>query len=441
MTTSIDQAGSYPPNQRMLTAQPASSRSMIIIVVGLSLLGLGLMIFISLHTSQPVTTISIRPARTGETEYCLNCHTGIEAISASHSIEEFGCVSCHGGDRSALEEDAAHTGLVRNPSAPETVEQYCGECHAGQIATVQRSIMTTYAGAIGLIRRTFGLQPDSVAQYAVQAVGHLQAFTPTASDPSSVQTFADNCLFCHVNGEGLPADSFYRSTGCATCHVLFADDGLYVGTDPTISRTEPGHAQTHQFTTAIPYSQCNHCHNRGNYDLRTMTFVPRDDVPVDLPSEREQRAHDYYQPISQFTLCEWELDCIDCHTSQEVMGAGLLYNDSAEAQYTQCQTCHGTPDSPPLETVVMSPDELAMTWADLNPHVDLSVGDTVMLTERGEPLYNIRRIADEWVLTGKATGETYTVPLVQGSTCQQDPTHQVSSACHECHTYDRETAP
>ncbi|MBK8025791.1 MAG: hypothetical protein IPK19_31470 [Chloroflexi bacterium] len=172
-----------------------------------------------------------------------------------------------------------------------------------------------------------------------------------------------------------------------------------------------------------------------------MAFVPRADMPVELPSEREQRVHDYYQPIGQFTLCEWELDCIDCHTSQEVMGSAIITNDRSETQYTQCQTCHGTLDAAPLETMVLSPDDLAMTRSELNPNVELSVGDTIMMTERGEPLHNIRRIADQWVLTGKATGETYTIPLVQGSSCQQDLEDQSSASCHRCHAYDRETSP
>jgi len=390
---------------------------------------------------QQPTVVSIIPTLTGQPERCLTCHNGVEEISASHTIEEFGCVSCHGGDRLALDADSAHTGMVRNPAALETAQQYCGDCHPAQVVTIQRSIMTTYAGAIALIRRAFGLQADSTAAYAVAPIGHLQAFAPTESDPQAVHTFAENCLYCHIDGEGLSAEYFYRSTGCATCHVLYADDGLYTGNDPTISRTEAGHGQTHQFTTAIPYTQCNHCHNRGNYDLRTMTFVPLDDMPAEMDSATEQRVHDYYQPISQFTRCEWELDCVDCHTSHEIMGDAVIYNDRAEARYVECQTCHGTLDTLPLEGVVSTEDDQAMKLANLNPHVDLSVGDTILVTERGEPLYNIRRIDDQWVLTGKATGETYTIPMVQGTTCQQDANEQSSAACHECHTYDRSISP
>jgi hypothetical protein len=173
-----------------------------------------------------------------------------------------------------------------------------------------------------------------------------------------------------------------------------------------------------------------------------MAFLPREDMPADPPLNGDaQRVHDYYQPIGEFTRCEWELDCIDCHTSNEVMGNGVLYNNRSEAQYNQCSSCHGSLDAPPPSHVVQYDNELAMTLANLNPNVELSVGDSILVTEQNEPRYNVRLVNGQWVLTGKATGITYSVPLVTGSSCQQDPGNQSSAACHECHTYDREALP
>lgn len=386
--------------------------------------------------------VTLTPARTGQPERCLTCHNGIEPISASHSMAEFGCVSCHGGDGRSIDATAVHTGMVNNSASADNAQTYCGECHPAQVLMVDRSIMTTYAGAITLIRRAFGLQDTDQAEYAAHAVGELKQFSPAPTDPQPVHDFAATCQTCHTSTEPQQTNYFYRGTGCATCHVLYADDGLYSGGDPTISKTEPEHAQTHTFTTSIPYTQCNHCHNRGNYDLRTMTFVPRDDIPAESSlTGGALRLHDYYQPIAQFTRCEYELDCIDCHTQQEIMGDGILYNNRSEAQYVQCKTCHGTLDAPPLETVVQSSADLAMTRANLNALVDLAVGDTIMATERGEPLYNVRRVGDDWILTGKVTGQTYSVPLVQGSTCQQNAADQASASCHQCHSVDRALTP
>ncbi len=406
----------------------------------LLLIGFGMLVAASWLTA-PRPVLEITPTRSGQPERCLTCHQGIEPVSAAHPTEAFGCVSCHGGDRLATDQDAAHAGMVRNPGALETAEQYCGECHAAQVVLVQRSLMATYAGAIGLIRRSFGLQPDGEARFAVTETGHLQAFAPAVGEPALVQRFAETCMTCHLYAEPQAADYYYRSTGCSSCHVLYADDGRYRGGDPTINRDEAGHPAQHIFTLAIPYSQCNHCHNRGNYDLRTMTFIERDDLPPHRElSEPARRLHEYYQPISQFTRCEWQLDCIDCHTSLEVMGDSQLYSSRSQAQYIQCATCHGTLDQPPLETTVQSAADVALKRAALNPLVDLRVGDTVMMTDRGEALWHIQKRGAGWVLTGKATGKQYTLPLVTGSACQQQPDQQESRYCHQCHAYDREAA-
>jgi hypothetical protein len=187
----------------------------------------------------------------------------------------------------------------------------------------------------------------------------------------------------------------------------------------------------HTLTTAISYEQCNACHNRGNYDLRTMQFVERLDAPTD-------RLHAYYQPIAQFTRCEWTLDCIDCHTRSEAMGDGDLHPSQADIQYIQCKTCHGTRAEPPLTRTLTDPDDLAFRLAFLNPVLDLQIGDTILVTENGEPLWNIRQLPDgTYELFGKATGQRFTFRAVMDTGCQQNPDEQESRYCHQCHAVDR----
>lgn len=67
----------------------------------------------------------------------------------------------------------------------------------------------------------------------------------------------------------------YRSSGCSGCHVVYANDrdplhsagygqygndGKTITSDPTIPKTESGHPLKHEFTRAIPTSQCMVCH-------------------------------------------------------------------------------------------------------------------------------------------------------------------------------------
>jgi hypothetical protein len=72
----------------------------------------------------------------------------------------------------------------------------------------------------------------------------------------------------------------YRSSGCSACHVVYANDrspsnsgwwskygnqGLSFSKDPTIPKNERGHPIVHQFSRAVPSSQCMNCHmHQGN---------------------------------------------------------------------------------------------------------------------------------------------------------------------------------
>jgi hypothetical protein len=402
--------------------------------------------------------VQIIPTLTNRPELCLTCHHGIEEISPSHPVATFGCTTCHGGDGLALNADLAHAGMYggRNPADLAVVDVACGgaKCHNGDpaagrdhIARVMGSIQATYAGAIAQVRFAFGAQPDATARMGIRAVQDAQilspkgvpsltAFASNASDPLPVQKFAANCLTCHLSAQPIAQPYLYRATGCAACHLLYDNDGLYKGEDPTLSRSEPGHARAHRLTTAIPYTQCNHCHNRGNYNLPRMAFVERNDLAASADATAPRLAA-YYQPIGQFTRCEWELDCIDCHTTRDAMGDGDLYSRATDAQGTRCRTCHGTLWEAPARATITDADDVALRQAEVNGKYTLQVGDQVVVTERGEKLGHVRWTGGRLVLTMKATGQTYTIPPVQGSACEQKPDAQASRDCHACHAVRR----
>jgi len=419
------------------------------------------------RTGQPVD-IRMRevvPAMTGQPERCVTCHMGLVEISAAHPVESFGCISCHGGDGFALQSEQAHQGLRggKNPSVMLIVQANCGRgCHSGlndddqnHVDRVLRGLQGTYTGGITAVRFAFGAQPDEAPIYGVYEVTdeastsatgitRLDAFPHNSEHPID-QQFAQNCLEagCHLSAEPREAPYFYRSTGCAACHVIYENDGLYRGDDPTLPRDEPGHMARHQFTTAIPFYQCNHCHNRGNYSLRQMDFLLREDLPPvgppisdQMPSEG-RRLVEYYQPVGLFTLCEWELDCIECHTAYEIMGDGDIHPRKAEVQYTRCKTCHGTIEKLPDVVTVTEVHQFALRQANLNPYYDLQIGDMVIETERGELKGNIKLVEDKLVLTSQVDGKTYPVNPVVGTECGQKVDEQESRYCHECHAYQR----
>jgi hypothetical protein len=417
---------------KWLRHQPSHTFAQLTLVAGIALI-----LSAVFAIGSPAAFDSTTPFQMQTADRCTTCHSGIEPISTVPQMASLGCATCHGGNRLATTEGEAHTNMVRNPGSLEVADKYCGTCHAAQIIQVRRAVMSTYTGAIGFVRRTYGLQSDGQAAYAIQSIGHLKAFAAHAEDPRPVQQFSVQCLSCHLSAAPISSVFFYRSTGCSSCHLLYDDNGLYQGSDPTIPKNKPGYPAHHEFTTAIPFGQCNHCHNRGNYDLRSMTFLNRADLPAPSNLSVEAlRARECYQPIGRFTRCEFELDCLDCHTGQEVMGNGVLYNNRSDAAYIRCNTCHGTLDKLPAEKVIQDTSDLAIRLSQLNPQVDdLKVGMTIMITQRGELLWNIHREGDQWVMIGKVTGVRYTVPLVFGSKCQQKPDQQESHYCHQCHAY------
>jgi hypothetical protein len=164
-----------------------------------------------------------------------------------------------------------------------------------------------------------------------------------------------------------------------------------------------------------------------------MTFLQRTDQP-----QPKNRLQNYYQPIAQFTKCEYTLDCIDCHTRTEAMGDGDIHSNEANIQYIQCKTCHGTPTQLPLTKILTDPNDIAFRQAQLNPAVDLKLGDTVIVTDKGEPIWNTRGLPDgNYQLVGKATGQVFTFRPVMGSGCTQNGIDQSSAYCHTCHAVQR----
>jgi hypothetical protein len=404
-----------------------------------------LALFISaLDESRRPKPVALIPMLTGQVEYCLTCHSDLAQISKSHPLQTFGCVLCHGGERLALDANLAHSTMRggKNPSDFSVVQSSCGgaNCHSGtpesysnHIQRATTSIQATYAGAIANICYTFGAQPDLKARlgiFAVQVPGGtsgitaLAAFDPARETNPYVKAFGQNCLTCHLSAQPLPGSEYFRFTGCAACHT------------PTQSADRSNAQQIqsnqiHKLTTAISYTQCDTCHNRGNYDLRTIKFEPRQDLPAD-------RLHDYYQPIAQSTSCEWKLDCVDCHTRTEAMGDGNLYSVKKDIQYIQCKTCHGTLTELPHTRTLTDPNDLAFRLALLNPAVDLKLGDTILVTEKDEPLWNTLVLPDgTYQLVGKATGHVFPFKPVLGSACMQNGIDQSSAYCHTCHAVNR----
>ncbi len=407
----------------------------------------------------PGGVVGLDVAATGERELCLTCHAGIEEMSRSHPLE-LGCVVCHGGQPLALDKDVAHQGLAggANPSALDVVERGCGaaglggdRCHGGgelqrdHVARVMRSLQATYAGGTGTVLQTFsGFEtPTGVAAQVRDArarggLDELAGLDAVASGPPPAgQTARDlksSCIDggCHLwSGGGGVEGSEAHAAGCAACHVRTDGSGQYQGSDEAAAGLEIAGGGRHELTTAIPFTQCDTCHNRGIYDLRGLVFHVRDDVtPAEMYSGSERS---YYRPGERYARCEVTLACIDCHAQAEVMGDGRLLPGKAAAVRTRCSTCHGTPDLGPRLHTVSANDTTLLALGRASGVYDVAAGDR-LATSGGEYVLSSARWTDDGLtVVDKVDGARHPVPLVRDSACEQDGSSQRADYCHTCH--------
>ena len=110
----------------------------------------------------------------------------------------------------------------------------------------------------------------------------------------------------------------YRSSGCTGCHVIYANDrdprhsgpyakygntGMTQTLDPTIPKNRSGHPIRHEFTRAIPSSQCMVCHMHqpniyvnsyyGNIQIDYET-----DAPKFWPEKQRYPSHEEVREIN-----------------------------------------------------------------------------------------------------------------------------------------------
>jgi len=111
----------------------------------------------------------------------------------------------------------------------------------------------------------------------------------------------------------------FRSSGCSSCHVVYANDrdprhsGPYAKfghngetqtVDPTIAKNEKGHPITHEFSRAIPTSLCMNCHMHQpnvfvNSYLGYTMWDYESDAPKMWPKEQRYPTHAEIREINK----------------------------------------------------------------------------------------------------------------------------------------------
>ena len=278
-----------------------------------------------------------QPAPGGPDE-CLRCHSTLAepryATPAASFAEDvhrqrgFTCVSCHGGNASAADQDAAKAPGTGFRGAPRGAAQIaaCASCHSDA----------------ELMRRFVPRQRvDQAAEYAVSVHGQRLA----AGD-----TKVATCASCH-GAHGIRVASDARSpvfptnvaATCASCHADPSHMAGYTGADggplSTSQRAdyERGvHFEALTKANDLSAPTCNDCH--GNHGAAP----PGVDAVANVCGTchavfAERFAASSHAPI-------FEKGCVECHGNHAVPHPSDAMLGTAEG--SACAACHTEADDP-----------------------------------------------------------------------------------------------
>ncbi len=294
-------------------------------------------------------------------ESCLNCHADMTGFSPYHNPQNIGCASCHLGQVQEADKDKAHKGMVLIPGNLSTINQTCAtaNCHPSEADRISKSLMTTNSGIVTVNKLLFEELHHTDTLIRIADIGH-----------SAAETHLRNlCFTCHLDKEKehyAVSNELSRGGGCVACHLNYTHQ-----TTAEIDITDNIHPA---LNLQIDNGKCFGCHSRSgrittNYegwyeidefaDSLAMAYHDRwinDEMPrgthqtslydslVDSDGKvrylRLLRDGRVFGKAPEDVHHSYGLACIDCHSSQEVMGDGHAYKHQADALKVQCSDCH-----------------------------------------------------------------------------------------------------
>jgi hypothetical protein len=286
---------------------------------------------------------------------------------------------------------------------------------------------------------------DALMLQPPQPDGRVEPGSPLQDLVASATLFL--CSDCHAGTSGgLARTGQFRSGGCTSCHMPYASDGRYTGTDLTVPPGEPAdpdalvpperpHVRVHTLTVAPDDEACATCHSGTNQtalqywglridDNRAVALgfqYPANPFGWQTASERFQSSDTWLGRTEDQVLSFEDYDgdgrddtppdihaergmaCIDCHGSRDLHG-GTRWSDadlvtrtdltsgqivSRQDQHVgiRCTSCHGTVSSSPetvscLDVVGVSADCVADAFGNPVRNVTVDAAGEVWLRSR-----------------------------------------------------------
>jgi hypothetical protein len=389
----------------------------------------------------PATLPPSLPVVASRPEGCLVCHRGVTGLGNSHRPEAVGCASCHGGDVFTLDKARAHAGMQTIAGNLASAVRGCGQaaCHATIVPRLERSVMTTMSGIVAVDRDVFGEATGASGT----APPHVERLSRTDADTHLRQL----CASCHLGATKSalgPNGEDTRGGGCNACHLVYSAEAR-----EALARYEAGKLRgpadaptVHPaLSLDIDDGQCFGCHSRSGristsyegwhemHEAPAEVMRPAAVSPSRFRTLEDRRVFERVMPdIHQ----QRGMDCIDCHTSVEVMGDGVAHGRKSEQLRVRCEDCHAAPGARMLvvPAAAIDPESRRIlgvrAWPGPVPshHARTPAGDTlvnVVLDPAGVPH-----------LVRKRTGELRTLKA-SAPVCVEGRGHTRLS-CGSCHT-------
>lgn len=389
-----------------------------------------------------------------ETSTCVKCHQGLELASPTHGD----CVACHGGDAAAEDKEVSHRGMFgkKNPGHPQVWDKTCGRCHAYQLSRVRSNLMTTATGMIKNIQLTW--EGEDGKLYAAQGLetfaadGTALKLEPVAAlDHISGELYRKFCSLCHVALESNQVWTGSHGAGCTACHFPYNDNATYEGDDPTVKGKWP-YSKTHTMAALPDNEVCFRCHNRSG--RIALAYQGMNDGNNSLvPTEGVYPGPKLISGVRNATSIppdihhEKGMECIDCHTSRDIMGDGYAYENMYLQTEIACEDCHGgAKERPRSEKVSRENDEAVRESRSYKRQVVL--GDELVLTAKGRKYSNVFLEEGKVWVVDKRDGQRHESKVITGTPehtivgherleCYACHSHSVAQ-CYGCHTeYDQ----
>ena len=346
----------------------------------------------------------------GNVEMCLSCHEDVK-LDPAHDASVIGCSVCHLGNPLAVTEEEGHRGIVINPGDLRVADKTCSVegCHPTDLHKVKNSLMATNRGILGTLLYYWGETESQDTDLTVEQL------LESGESSLALDYYRKLCATCHLWKQkndlpGLPEFFNDKGGGCSACHfanpgsnskefVLVADDEEFEEDD------EEEKKKPHPYITKkVGSSNCVRCHNRsGRIGTSYMGIYESEGYGTPFKggkvSDKQLPGRRFYLEIADDIHHAKNMECIDCHTQNEIMGDGTSYAHYEDALEITCESCHS---------------------------------DNPGKTRKGEILNNVEKEGDEYILIGKVDEKKRPLLPPKSGVCDFAGHKRVT--CEACHS-------